>query len=321
MKHHIALICDDNYCLPTIVCIQSLLNTMKYDSQYVVHVCTFGLSKDNCTKFHLLRKNNAEIIIDIFSGVQCENRLQQISQKTHVTPTALIKFELPNYFKTLDKILYLDGDIIIKNNIDDLFKLDIDGQYLAASYDFYCRLNKIKYSFKRDYNDFYFNSGVMLLNLKMMREDDVTSKLWYYKTHMAKTQLMDQESLNAVCGKKTKALSLIWNFNPVFYRQQYIEEINHVYSEKYHSLDQMKDDIRIIHYVGKKDKPWIYKEATFRDYWDNVYKTTFQGGELKLKEFHQERSSIFKSVSNKIKLFGINGFMCFLINKIVKNDI
>lgn len=321
MKHHIALICDDNYCLPTIVCIQSLINTMGDNSQYVVHVCTFGLSKDNCSKLYNLNRDNAEVVINEFNSLQYENRLKQISQKTHVTPTALIKFELPNYFSQLDKLLYLDGDIIIKENIDELLETNIDNYYLAASYEFYCRLNKIRYSFKRDYNDFYFNSGVMLLNLKEMRANDVTSKLWHYKINLAKTQLMDQESLNAVCGKKTKHLSLIWNFNPVFYRQQYIEEINHVYSEGFQSLTQIKYNVRIIHYVGKQDKPWIYKEASFRDYWDATYKTLLNRQELILKEFPQTKIPISESVSNKIKMFGISGFFCFIINRLLKTDI
>ena len=201
MNHyHIALITDDNYCIPTLVCTQSIILNTSPNNIYTIHICTFGLNAENINRFKLLSKGNVNISIDTFDGELYNRKLKLITQKTHVTPTALIKFELPNYFSSIDKMLYLDGDIIVKHQIDELLDIDLHGYYLAASYEFHCRINKINYSFRRDYDDFYFNSGVMFLNLKNMRTDNITSKLWDYKINHAKTRLMDQESLNAVCG-------------------------------------------------------------------------------------------------------------------------
>lgn len=317
-KKHIALITDDNYCFPTLVCIKSLINNTVDYSDYVIHVCTFGLDDANVTKLRSLSTRNVDVVIDLFNGAQYEEKLKQISQKTHVTPTALIKFELPNYFSELDTLLYLDGDIIIKNKIDALLERRLGDAYLAGSYDFHSRLNKINYSFKRDYEDFYFNSGVMLLNLEVMRKDDITEKLWYYKIHHAKTRLMDQESLNAVCGHDAVPLSLVWNFNPVFFNEKYLAEINNVYKTSFKDVKELEDSVNIIHYVGKPDKPWIYKDATFRQYWDRALDSYDDSIKLQLKTFERITPSFIESSKSKISLFGVKGFLCFLINRLRK---
>lgn len=319
---HVALICDDNYCFPTIVCIQSLINNA-VNNNYIVHVCTFGLSEANVNKLKMLNSEHVTIEVNIFNYSLYEERLKQVSAKTHVSPTALIKFELPNYFSNLDSLLYLDSDIIIKDSVDSLFDTKLDTYYLAASYDFFRRLNKINYSFKRDYDDFYFNSGVMLLNLKLMRDDDVTSKLWYYKMNCTKTKLMDQETLNAICGNKALSLSLIWNFNPVFCNKRYLEEINNVYNENFFNIEELEKNVKIVHYVGKPDKPWIYKKASFRKYWDSAFKTYNSDSKLTLhlQEYRAERPTKIQSIRSKIKLFGITGLMCFIVNSIFKKTL
>lgn len=315
-KKHIALITDDNYCFPTLVCIKSIINNAAESNDYVIHVCAFGLTESNVTKLRNLSTSNVTVVIDLFNATQYEAKLKQISQKTHVTPTALIKFELPNYFSELDTLLYIDGDIIIKNNIDSLLDMPLGSAYLAGSYEFHSRLNKINYSFKRDYDDFYFNSGVMLLNLDSMRKDDITEKLWYYKINHAKTRLMDQESLNAVCGHNTVPLSLVWNFNPVFLRDKYLAEINNVYKTTFMDVSKLEESVNIIHYVGKLDKPWIYKEATLRRYWDCTLDSYDESIKLELKSFERDTPGFVESSKSKISLFGIKGYLCFLINRL-----
>lgn len=321
ITRHIALICDDNYCFPTIVCIQSIISYASDDIQYVIHVCTFGLTHENVEKLECLGGGNVVIVINQFNKSAYEDRLKRISQKTHVTPAALIKFELPLYFTELDSILYLDSDIILKGNIDGLLSIDLDNYYLAAVYDFHTRINKINYSFNRDYNDFYFNSGVMLLNLKMMRQDDVTSKFWFYKENCTKTKLMDQETLNAVCESKVIPLSLIWNFNPFFYKERYLNEINNVYHTDFKDIKTLEKEVRIIHYVGKSDKPWLYEDASLRSYWDAALKEYDPGFQLVLEKYSPNSQSKVDSLKSKIKLFGIKGVVCFVINRLLNRTI
>lgn len=307
------MICDDAYALPTAVCIRSIITSADVNSAFTVHVCTFGLNEENILLFENLSTPNVEIQVHSVPKSLIEEKVAGVSQKTHVTKTALIKLELPNYFRELDTLLYIDSDIIIKGALDELFETSLDGYYLAASFEYWIHYNNVKYGLSKNKRDvFYFNSGVMLLNLEKMREDDISEKLWDYKLNCTKTKLMDQECLNAVCHDAVKPISIKWNFNPIFLQEDQIAGINAVYGETYDNCEQLLQDVRIIHYVGKQDKPWVYNTACLKEFWMKNYVATEGLPELILKSAEIKKQNFFKSSLTKIRQFGFNGYVYFL---------
>lgn len=318
--NNIALICDDNYCLPTAVCIQSILDHLA-SANFTIHVCTFGLTVENQRMLLNLSCKKSKIIIEVFQKENYSDLLSQVSPKTHVSTAALIKFELANYFKDLERILYLDSDIIIKNDISAIFETDLSESYLAASFEFWDFLNYHNYSFKKDYQvDFHFNSGAMLFNLEKMRSDNISEKLWDYKINHSKSPRMDQESFNAVCGPFTSHLSIKWNFNPAFASEKNIIHINNIYQEQYTSLDDLLEDVCIIHYVGEKDKPWEYATAPMRAYWDEAYKRANLNIPLNQKTYVPQPSlkKLMRLLANAKKQHGIKGAFCYVVNLVLK---
>lgn len=313
MTKDVALICDDKYCLPTAICIQSIIDNSILDCTLTVHVCTSGLSADSIQIIEGLSCDKVHVEINTFEGEYFENKFKSVSQKTHVTPTALIKFELPNYFYYLDSLLYVDSDIIIKGNLSDLLNFNLADVYLAASYEFWKYVNATRYNFSKYDKVFYFNSGVMLLNLRKMRDDKIPEKLWDYKLNKTKTKLMDQESLNAICGIKVECLPLIWNFNPIFLNSIYLQDINKVYGSSYKDLVSLESDVKIIHYVGKHDKPWIYKNAHMRKYWDESCKKVFSLENIKKGLKDAEKTSFSSSVASIMEKNGIPGLLSYMI--------
>lgn len=315
----IVLICDDAYAMPTMVCIQSIINHAEINAKTNVHVCTFNLSEENIWAFKKMSTERTAISVHIVPPNMIEKKIKRISQKTHVTTTALIKLELPNYFSELDRVLYLDSDVIVKGSIKSLLNMDIEDVYLAATFDYWVHFNNIRYKFYKDRNEeFYFNSGVMLLNLKKMREDHIPERLWEYKLNSAKTNLMDQECLNVVCHSSVKPLSIKWNFNPDFLHADHVKGFNKVYHEEYLNIDQVLSDVRIIHYVGKKDKPWVYESGKLRDYWQREFELLDLGSTLNLKSCESKRRNIIVSSIDKIRQYGFIGFVCFIRYSIQK---
>ncbi len=315
MTKDIVLICDDNYSFPTAVCVQSIVDNVNKNLQLNVHVCTFGLTLVNEQMIKKISSPNIKVEVNVFDKREYESKIHSVSQKSHVSPAALIKFELANYFTDLDSVLYLDSDIIIKGDLTELLNTDVSDYYIAASYEFWKHINRLMYSLQRSMSsDFYFNSGVMLLNLKKYREDNIPDKLWYHKLNMTKTKLMDQESLNSVCGSKVLPLSVKWNFNPVFLDNRFLKEIRKVYGEAYSTPEDLEENIRIIHYVGAADKPWVYKNAKMRSYWDSAYFNTHIGIKLQDKELDQE--SFLNYSFNRVKKYGVWGSICYLLYKI-----
>ncbi len=127
------------------------------------------------------------------------------------TETALLKFKLLELLGDLDKVLYLDGDILVRDNLIWLYETDLEDHYVAAVKD----LPQVLYERQRIGGEIggrdYFNSGVMLLNLEKMRRDGCTSALIEIKRNQADQSLMDQNAFNTLFQGKVKQLSFLYN--------------------------------------------------------------------------------------------------------------
>lgn len=277
-ERHIAFITDDNYVMPTHVVIRSLSENMDKNDTciYVIHICTFGLNESNRTLLDGLHLEGIRIVRHDFSLDVYAEKFSQINQSTHVTPAALIKFDLPDIFADIDELLYLDSDIIVQKPIESLFEYDISDYYVAASFEFWRYLHEVYAFGVFSMPEFYFNSGVMLLNLKKMREDGVSQKLWQAKFRQfndrrKKEKLMDQDAFNAVCAEMCLHLPIKYNCNCYFTKGIDIAQVNAVYGTTYHSCKELKEDSVIIHYVGKADKPWKFVQGNCVSEWEYYY--------------------------------------------------
>lgn len=317
MTKNIVLICDDNYVIPTLVCLKSIIKNLNCIEDCIIHVCTFELSSKNVKKIESMSEETVKVVVDKIPVDVIADKTRLISQKSHVTPAALIKFELPRIFYNIDSILYLDSDIIVKKSLDGLLSTDLSGFYLAASFEFWKYLDNKMHKWGKK-PAFFFNSGVMLLNLQKMREDHITEKLWDYKINRTKTTLMDQESFNVVCQKAVKPLSIIWNFNPVFNNPKYLNDINLIYNSEYRNIQILLEEVHIIHYVGTDDKPWIYKTARMKKYWDNFFEAIpFKNPiEYKIKSNIKQPDSFIHAILEKRKKVGISGLLSYIFYKI-----
>ena len=116
------------------------------------------------------------------------------------------KIFLPDTLKELDKVIYMDGDTLVLKDLRELFDIDVSTVYAAVAKDgIFYRFPKEMAEIGLDKRGFYFNSGVMLYNLKLQRQDNVVAKLVeYVKTH--EDFFGDQDVLNVVFGSKLKLM-------------------------------------------------------------------------------------------------------------------
>jgi lipopolysaccharide biosynthesis glycosyltransferase len=159
----------------------------------------------------------------------------------------------------LDKILYLDTDIIIQSSLIELWNTDITGQALAAV------------PHNEDEDDFrkalglpegtkYFNSGVMLINLRFWRENNVVEHaISFVKNNPEKIQFWDQDALNATLIGQWVELPIFWNWR-IWWRRP--------------SEEEAKTDPVVIHFVGHH-KPWHWssqhpRKHEYRKYRDKT---------------------------------------------------
>lgn len=275
---NIVFICDNTYVKPTIVTITSLFLNGRKNENYIINILTSNLSDANIRLLHQLK--NAKVKINIIDKSNLVSNFSNIDQNRHVTAAAVLKFYIPEIFPTLDKILYLDSDIIIQKDLKKLFDLNIDNYYAAVVKDILPIINTKHMQYYKIDNQFYFNSGVMLLNLKKMREDNITDSLINFRIN-EKNHFMDQDAFNAVIGHNVKYISYKYNFLNFYLEELSIKKLSNLYNENFSWFPSLiYKECFIIHFGGEY-KPWVYNLG----YLSEIYKKYWKKSLLKNNKF------------------------------------
>lgn len=153
--------------------------------------------------------------------------------------------------QTLDRILYLDPDIIVNGSIKEIYNMPMDSYYFAAASHiggFMQKINEIRLDMEEESP--YINSGVMMMNLKRLRDeqnfDDVFTFIEKRKNFLI---LPDQDIISSLYGSKIYALdSFRYNMTEKLFR-------THSLFEKDLNLEWVRKNSIIIHYCGR-NKPW-----------------------------------------------------------------
>lgn len=176
-------------------------------------------------------------------------------------------------FSQEPRLLYLDSDITVLGELDELFGMDLEGFPLAAmpdSVDETIRTETIAHGV--DFGDAYFNAGVMVIDCAAWKQLDVTSAaLAYWRSKRSRMKFNDQVALNGVLRGNFKRLHHKWNFyNPDQYTAgEDIRILHHTYYERpWKSADS---PFHALHEYHRSQTPWpLRRTATplhvrFRD--------------------------------------------------------
>lgn len=157
----------------------------------------------------------------------------------------------------IDKILYLDPDIVVINPLEDFYNIELENYLIGAASHLketgvMNKLNEIRLSMPSGVS--YVNSGVILFNLKGFRanlkEEEIFSFIKKYKQLLI---LPDQDILNSVFGDRILNIdTLLYNLSD---RVMAIHNMNPLNINKKISLEWVRSNTKIIHYCGR-NKPW-----------------------------------------------------------------
>lgn len=152
----------------------------------------------------------------------------------------------------MDRILYLDPDILVINPIRELYETNLDGYLYAAAYHNLIavkEINRIRlYPYKIEA---YFNSGVLLMNLELQRKlVDEKAIYAFIEKNRSKLILPDQDIINTLYSRQIKALDeKLYNYDTRFYNYYKVTTNNTC------DMDFVMRNTVILHFCGKK-KPW-----------------------------------------------------------------
>lgn len=266
---HIVFISDENYVMPTVVAISSIYHNRNINLQYCIHVICCEVAEKNKELFRNLNNDNFEV--KVVEVRQSDDLAECKIKNLHVSTAALYKFNIANLFPDIDKLLYLDGDILVQDNLETIFKIDISNVYAAVVKDYKPMTYNPPQVEKLGVNhSAYFNSGVMLLNLKKFREDDLFHKLLNYRLHGINF-FMDQDALNVVFGEKVVYLPLYYNVMSSVMGYFTLDDLTSYYELS--NIESKKDiySRAIIVHLCTKYKPWTYSNVPFAEEWYHYY--------------------------------------------------
>lgn len=255
----IAVTCDRKFAPPLTVMLKSLLANATGARRFIIYVLSDGLrSSDRKTIQRSLIDRRAEIR---FVALDWRS-LANLKLSRHASPAVYFRLLIQTVVpEEVDRLIYLDSDLIVNTDVQALWEMDLHGKTLLAVQE-QCRdsqtvsgpfalPNYLELGLPPDAK--YFNSGVMLINLKKWRDTDVSGRaLAYLHTYREKVLWWDQDALNAVLAGDWGELDHRWNVltqtftnpswhdGPVKDRSAYEAMIRHPY---------------ILHF-NTRSKPW-----------------------------------------------------------------
>ena len=232
----IVMCCTKNWYQYLLVDLYALLNTNQVQKIYLF------IEDDELPELNYFKKYNTKFVIYNYHNILNKYIEDDNKNKSSFSAAALIRLFIANYIKE-DKFLYLDTDVIVLANISELWNTKIDNYYLAGVKDLTINKHLDYLDVLQLDEDTYINSGVLLMNLKKFREDNLICKIKKLINDKV-YRFPDQDILNIVCKNKILLISSAYNASM--------------------STDFIAN-FKIIHYAHKKFD-WI-KGRDYSEYW------------------------------------------------------
>ena len=152
----------------------------------------------------------------------------------------------------LDRVLYIDPDILVLNSLRPLWETPMEGRlFAAASHTGKTGLMNNINQVRLGTDCKYFNSGVLLIDLNAARAQVRPQDIFRYAEEKGKALLLpDQDILNALYGDRTLELDdTLWNYDARNYNTYLLR------SGGVCDMDWVMRNTGILHFCGKS-KPW-----------------------------------------------------------------
>ena len=247
--YHILVTLDRNY-LKVLSVMLYYLSQSDPEGVYTVYVVNNTLTEEDFASLSALLPRT-ELV-----NVQVPEDLLQNAPVSDRYPTEMYyRLFAARYLpQQLERILYLDPDLVVLHSLRSLYQIDFDGKLFAAASHIESRtfreLNRRRLHLSEHAK--YLNSGVMMMNLALLRKESPQTIINYIQSHKATLLLPDQDVLNALYADRTVPLDpLVYNLGEKYLR---LKNLHLPPAEKL-TLDWVRSNTAIVHYYGR-NKPW-----------------------------------------------------------------
>lgn len=258
---------DDKFVIPCGVLMTSVFENNK-DENIIFYIITQGLLPKNVRDLQEIAQSYHQglSIVLVDCGI-----LKDCPTESHISMAAYNRILAANILPSnIEKCLYLDADMIVHGAIGELYRSELKsasvGVVIDQSGDDIRHYNRLNYNREKG----YFNSGLLLMNLKIWREKSLPNEiLKYIDSHKDNLLLHDQDALNFVLKDSTLYLPMKYNMQFSFlFRTPFIARFRWV--DMYFAAENPI----IIHYTNRI-KPW-HRECIhpYKNIWRMYYSQT-----------------------------------------------
>lgn len=299
---HIGYGIDNNYarCCASSIASFCFNNPTK---NFNFHIMTNDLSTTNKKQFEQLAQLYS---VNIYIYEINIDTLAKLPTQTHLPIATYFRFILPLILDNVDKLFYIDADIICLQNADDLFNINLNNNIIGAVPDLPW-MNKKRNKTLNLQNHIYFNAGMLIINIDKWNNFNTFAKvLQAIQNEPQKFRYLDQDALNLILTKHIQYLDT--KFNCI--------DINNI----------DKKNIILLHFAAHP-KPWNIAfpiSKVCNEFNKNLYqyyenKTPWKNLPLELPKNYKEIKIYAKALNhNKQYLKSIYWILKYLTNKILK---
>ncbi|MCL1901219.1 MAG: glycosyltransferase family 8 protein [Firmicutes bacterium] len=259
---------DDNYAPLLNVALESIVSQASKNYEYHIHILCENLSERNKTLLKWFELNNFRVsIFDMTEHIVKE--AQKMHTRDYYSKTTYFRVYIPDLFTEYDKALYLDCDIALNADISELYNFDIGENYVGGVTCEAVDTTSVFTEYAENYLGmklpYYFNAGIMLMNLKVLREINFKERFFDILSKVKFEVAQDQDYFNVLCEGHVLFLPKAWNKTP-----------------RPGSLEKL-EEIKLVHY-NLSYRPWRYDGVLYEElFWKHAKKTSAYEKLLEIK--------------------------------------
>ena len=262
---------DNNYTYPTLVSMISILENSSNYTFYTFHLLVQKniFKKENKEKFMHLEKKYKRCKINI---IELTNENFSNANKNRYPIEAYYRLLLPKLIVDIDRIIYLDADTLVFTDLTEMINLEMNNCIILGFVD-----NGYKKAEQWGIKTYkYITSGVLLINLKEMRKENIIQKFFEFMENNKNNLIQeDQTVINIVLHGRIGLLPPkfgIWSFlnkESVLYHNHYENKTLGIQAYSDEEILKAWKSPSIIHLV--RSKPWkkksYYTHIFFHEKW------------------------------------------------------
>lgn len=279
----IVLAADNKYTPYVTVLLRSIIDNANPNRNYDFVILNSNITDENKRGLRAEFRDSLNVSIR-FTNVKRLFDNYDLYLHRHFTVEIYYRLFMQDIMKNYDKVIYLDSDMVVLEDICKLYDMELDDNYMAVVQDVdsagcYNGVDPDRKEYHAKYmkmNDpyAYFNSGVLLMNLIKFRQDFTSDQIMQFAASK-KWLFPDQDVLNVLCEGKVFYLDMTWNVmmnwkNTISSR---IETAKRAPYWLYLEYMESRKSPKIVHYAGFQ-KPWDVPDCDYAEFFWKYAKRT-----------------------------------------------